>query len=562
MSGKRSKRAYGLFALAIGAAASCPASAQTPPPPAATCPVANFSSWQGPSNGSTLNFVPPNSAAFSTKSNPVGFCSFYLWASQMFLWLTSTDAAGNFTLFSPTFYTAVETPTGFTFVQNAENSLTAGLGSKSLFHVRVNKSRVSLATLLKLKAAAAQGQPTPANETGQAGGGGVLIVNGQPVAVPGNTEGYATYPIVYYTVQVNDVFAGLAQHFGEVPYFTQAGSQLGQLPTTQPQVQQIAKAANVSSYDDQDQLALEVKSAWVDAAYLPPQVAASRLLTITAEVPAFQHSAQNGLVVLTSDGTVTAQRTLALVGMHVVGTVANHPEMVWATFETPFNAPDAPYAYLINTTTVTNPNQPTCPSNDNCIATVSLSSNTASSNPYIFYNGNQPASVAPSDITITATSSTSQGKIAITFTSATSPRASPLQLAPTSAVRLNPWGNLQPSSPAVSDAVTQNNTLLLSLEASLAPQLITAGKNGGVLANYLETGALWTNGVIPKGQSNQSALKEFGSTSLANTTMETFQQSSPGSLTQAPAVQPAANCFSCHAAFNGTAASISHVFPN
>jgi hypothetical protein len=156
MSGKRSKRAYGLFALAIGAAASCPASAQAPPPPAATCPVANFSSWQGPPTGNTLNFVPPNSAAFSPKSNPVGLCSFYLWASQMFLWLTSTDAAGNLTIFSPTFYTAVETPTDFTFVQNTENSLTAGLASKSLFHVRVNKSKVSLATLLKLKAAAAQ----------------------------------------------------------------------------------------------------------------------------------------------------------------------------------------------------------------------------------------------------------------------------------------------------------------------------------------------------------------------------------------------------------------------
>jgi hypothetical protein len=216
---------------------------------------------------------------------------------------------------------------------------------------------------------------------------------------------------------------------------------------------------------------------------------------------------------------------------------------------------------LNNTTTVTNPNQPSCPSGDNCIATISLSSNT-SSNPFIFYNGTRLASVAPSDIMITATSSTSQGKTAITFTSATSPRATPLQLAPTSAVRLNPWGNLQPSSPAVSDPVTQNNTLLLSLEASLAPQLITAGKNGDVLANYLETGALWTNGIIPNGQSNQPALKELGSTSLANTSMETFQQSSPGSLTQAPAVQPAANCFSCHSAFSGLPASISHVFPN
>ena len=552
MSWKRSNCTYGLFALAIGAAASCPTSAQTPPP-AATCPVTNFSSWQGPSTGGALNFVPPNSATFS----PTGLCSFYQWASQMFLWLTSTDPAGNMIVFSPTFYTAVENSSGgFSFVQNTEgdfktglasNRLAAGVVSKSLFHVRVNRSKESPSLLLKQNAEAAAGHPQPAGATGQAGGGGALIVNGQAVAVPGNPQ-YATYPIVYYTIQVNDVYAGLADNFSKVNYFNN-GPNTGNFPLTTQQVQQIAQAAGVPSYSDQDQLALEVKSAWVDIAYLPPQVASSNLLTITAEVPAFQQSVQNGLVVLTSDGTVTTQRTLALVGMHVVGTVANHPEMVWATFETTFNAPDANYAYVNNSSNIT---------------TVSLSDATASSNPYVFYNGNEPTSVAPSGITITATSSGGQSTTsptpkeitAITFTSATT---NPSALPPTSAVRLNPWGNTQPSAPTVSDPVTSNNTLLLSLKTSLDHQLDAAGKNGDVLANYMQTGALWTNGVVPTG--NPSELPQFGSTALANTTMETFQQFSPGGFTQAPSVQPAANCFSCHSDFSGPGATISHVFP-
>ena len=37
--------------------------------------------------------------------------------------------------------------------------------------------------------------------------------------------------------------------------------------------------------------------------------------------------------------------TLALVGIHIVGTVQNHPEFVWSTFEHILNAPDAPYYY-------------------------------------------------------------------------------------------------------------------------------------------------------------------------------------------------------------------------
>src|SRR5262249_53937419 len=37
---------------------------------------------------------------------------------------------------------------------------------------------------------------------------------------------------------------------------------------------------------------------------------------------------------------------LALVGIHVVGSTAGHPEMIWATFEHLGNAPNAAYSYI------------------------------------------------------------------------------------------------------------------------------------------------------------------------------------------------------------------------
>ena len=48
--------------------------------------------------------MPPNSATFDPSSD----CKFYKWSSQMFLWLTTRDAAGELEMFSPTFDNAVE----------------------------------------------------------------------------------------------------------------------------------------------------------------------------------------------------------------------------------------------------------------------------------------------------------------------------------------------------------------------------------------------------------------------------------------------------------------------
>jgi hypothetical protein len=68
-----------------------------------------------------------------------------------------------------------------------------------------------------------------------------------------------------------------------------------------------------------------VKSAWVLAAGLPNP---DSYITTTATVPTYNQSNAN---LWTPTGQQTVK--LALVGMHVVGSTAGHPEMAWATFE-------------------------------------------------------------------------------------------------------------------------------------------------------------------------------------------------------------------------------------
>lgn len=496
-----------------------------------------FKSWQS-STGKSKGFVAPNSAASTLNTD----CGFYKWGSQMFLWLTSTDKTGTINLFSPTFYTALEsTQTGqFSLVRNPGgtlNALKSGHAATITFSARVNKPVVlKLHTPAQLKAARAK-VGTPSDSTGQAGGGGVLVLNGAAVPVPGKS-GYATYPVTYYTIQVNDVFAELQANQKKVPYYI-APKSTKAFPTTLSQAQQIQKVSK-TSFPDINQLALEIKSSWVDTAYLTPQQAQG-LITIQGKVPAFKQSTgTGGVLVLTWDGVTTATRTLAMVGIHVVGTVPGRPGMVWSTFETLFNSPDNTYSFINSNYNVQTGQ---CPAGANCLTTVPFS--TSSSAPSIFYQG--PASSTP-PATIATTAVSSAFNTAITSTSKT--------LVPTNVVRYNPWGNQQPSTPSLSNTVVQNNTMLLSLMQTLNPQLVAYAGAGTSFANYFQSGGLWSNNLIP----DQTGATQFGSLYLANTTMETFQQVSPQNSDPNATAQ---NCFSCHS-ISGTSpgTSVSHVFPN
>lgn len=504
---------------------------QTPVGPAPLCTVSSteFNSWKAP--GKAGGFVPPNSATFD-PSTP---CAFYKWSSQMFLWLTTRDASGELKMFSPAFDTAVEDEdtSAFQLVRNTAG-LAAGQKTRAKFRVRVNKPEV-----LKLKSA--NGDPGDTGSTGQAGGG-VLIVNGKSIPVPGKT-GLATYPVVYYAIEESDVFSALAADWRKVPYYL-AGPNKTNFPITLDQAKEIQTAAG-KPLPNLAQLAVEVKTAWVDTAYLTRAQAAS-LIKITSDVPAFSQSLNSkGLLQLTWDGKTMVTRTLAMVGMHVVGSVNFHPEMVWATFESNLNAPDATYSYLNQNY---DPATKTCKSGT-CLNTVSFS--VSSSTPTIFYNG--PAGApAPSDVVVqTATSSASN--TAITSSSAA--------LVATNVARLNPWGSQQPATPSLTDPAVLNNTLLVSLMKSLQPKLAASGGSGPTLANYFLGGAIWSNRIIPP----QPGNVEIGSLFVANTTMETFQQVRPGNPDPEAT---ASNCFSCHGQFNDDAGkpkpgtSISHVFPS
>jgi hypothetical protein len=502
---------------------------QVPAGAAPLCAVttAEFNSWKA--TGKTGGFVPPDSATFDPSSD----CKFYKWSSQMFLWLTTRGPSGELEMFSPTFDSAVEDEdtNAFQLVRNTPGLDAAGK-TRANFRVRVNKPE-------DLVLQSANGGET--SSTGQAGGG-VLIVKGSPIAVPGKS-GLATYPVVYYAIEENDVFSALAEHWRRVPYY-HAGSNRGNFPITLDQAKEIQKAAG-KPLPNLSQLAIEVKSAWVDTAYLTTAQAAS-LIKIKSDVPAFSQSLNSkNQLQLTWDGKTMVTRTLAMVGMHVVGSVNHHPEMVWATFESNINSPDATYSYLNQNY---DPVSKTCKSGT-CLNTVTFS--TTSSKPTIFYNGPAGAPTAPDVIVETASSSDSN--TAITSTSSA--------LVPTSVARLNPWGNQQPPTPTLTDPVVLNNTLLVSLMNSVQPRVARWGGSGPTLANYFLVGAIWSNRIIPP----QPGSVEIGSLFIANTTMETFQQVRPGN----PDPNATANnCFSCHGQFNykdgkpkpGT--SISHVFPN
>lgn len=115
-------------------------------------------------------------------------------------------------------------------------------------------------------------------------------------------------------------------------------------PTTGTRLSQIVSfATGHTTFPDANALAIEVKSAWVAAAGLPNLAS---YITMNATIPTYNPSVPPpaGTKTLIATGQQTVQ--LALVGMHVVGSAAGHPEMIWATFEHVNNAPAGIYSYI------------------------------------------------------------------------------------------------------------------------------------------------------------------------------------------------------------------------
>jgi hypothetical protein len=306
-------------------------------------------------------------------------------------------------------------------------------------------------------------------EQGQAGGGAVLMA--QPPAQQQSGS------LVYYALQVNDVYA----YFLTGTKDNQILPAATQFPTTSAQLAQI-KAYGLQhnkTFPDANALTVEVKSSWIDASGLANP---GDYVTIEATIPTYTQVSNTQWNL---SGTATAK--LALVGLHVVGTVAGQPEMLWATFEHVNNTANATYTYTTtNNTTQTVPQQ--------------------NSGTFVFTKFPLPSN--PDDA--------NNERMAVSATGITAETGQ--TIGPSNLLRLTPWGT------APGSTFTGNNTDVISLNNSVISQLAA----GDVRKNYLHIGTVWTKGGAPP-----STGVQVGTTALANTTMETYFQNS-------------VNCFGCH----------------
>lgn len=348
--------------------------------------------------------------------------------------------------------------------------------------------------------------------------------------------------LIYYATIVNDVFAyyltGVAD--GKISLASDglctpaAGAVC--FPTTGPQLAQIvAFATGHTTFPDANALAIEVKSAWVAAAGLANL---GSYITMNATIPTYSPAVPPpaGTKTLTATGQQTVK--LALVSMHVVGSAAGHPEMIWATFEHVNNAPAASYSY-INTsgsTVAVNQNVALVPTIAGSSAPWLFSSTSATS----FNSQNMSSNAFSSPATITANGTGT--------------------ISPSNTIRWKAFGAASDVRPNPADSsIAASNTEIIAINNSV--QSMLAG--GDVRGNYILTGATWTvlGGAPPTGggasvascASIPASGCPVGTSALANTAMETYDQGKDTTLANG-----GSNCFVCHNGGNTTV--VSHIF--
>jgi hypothetical protein len=321
--------------------------------------------------------------------------------------------------------------------------------------------------------------------------------NSVPVAT-GDTSGAVLESqkgsLVYYAIMVNDVYA----------YFLtgQQNKELlaTQFPTSQGELNDITKLATKhhAKLANPLALAIELKSAWVDASTLANP---GDFITTTATIPNYDRSNQKKWVLR---GTKTA--TLALVGMHVVGSVRGHPDMVWSTFEHVSNAPNGRYSY----TSTKGDKTVTPDTKGNWVFCC-----THSDGPFDQQHMSQQGSdIAAND---------------------------PFDISPSDTLRWKAWGISSDAANAAS-----SNAQVISLNSAVMKQL----NADDIRRKYVLIGAMWTTNANSPGLRNVG-----GAQALANATLETyFQGSSTKSLGSFP-------CFGCHVATNTDLLQMSHIYP-
>ena len=213
----------------------------------------------------------------------------------------------------------------------------------------------------------------------------------------------------------------------------------------------------------------------------------SKLYTTTAIVPKLVNAGNGKL----KPGTETETVTVALIGMHVVGVIKDHPEFVWATFQLPASAPDLPAGM--------DPHSP----------------NPVSAQDFPLYNGGTAAdqcNYLPKTMSID--------------------EATQLITPVTNVFLQFPDGGATP--PATAAALASSNTNFQSAIPNHKDKLDPA------FANFQLTGSTWLLANTLKPGDGQMDTEAIGSIDLANATMETFVQGE------------GTNCFTCHRTSGGT----------
>lgn len=301
----------------------------------------------------------------------------------------------------------------------------------------------------------------------QAGSNGILKSNG---AYAGNDE-IVNDPTVYYSIHTNPTMLTAANTFEQ-------GIKNKTIPTNNTLTFPIGS--------------LELKVSWIDANCI-----------IAGKLPNYFTTMAN---VSSDNGKTFTKKRVALLGMHVVGVVINHPEFIWATFEHNDLGPDFDWGK----------NQ----ANSNTEQLLYKKGSTSSING-IYWDTvtNKPAEAAR-------------------------------------AYHLFEFGVPKTTSNEfmkTSQAEPENYDNIKSINASVLAKL------NDVWKNYAYHGSAWinTDGLTPQQQADTivklsqnianatpgSILR--GCTNNANITMETYTQTFGNSLTGINATN-LANCFSCH----------------
>ncbi|KLT71138.1 hypothetical protein [Flavobacterium sp. ABG] len=543
-----------------------------------TCTMSEseFKSWFASGTVTENGLVKPaNSVLFPSKNN----CDFYKWSEQMFLWLTSPASGGyngkGTVLESSVFYNVsppdslnkrtltqhkanealravsninqsgpnrlpilidkngrrfeIEAAKKDEKVKNDVNKLiqfdhistnASGLHSfidtkgkviknpKPVIDSKINPSAVVQEFKIGAKSIFLDSKGREVqSEQGQAGSHGALMGENKS--------------LVYYITMVNDVYAYFLTGVNEGKL---NGNQFPTTASARDSILAYAKTKGWAAPPDPDALAMELKTSWVEVKDLPN---ADTYVTIKAVIPTYDKSNPK---VWVEKGQKTT--TLALVGMHVVGSVAGHPEMVWATFEHEKNSPNDAYAYRDKQNNI---KQVRADTGKGWLFNVNANDTT----------GNQNFQ------SMTVSGNTIQVK----DTTIKTPNVR----------RIMAWGVASNTVPNGEDQTpADSNSEIISINNAVRKMLV--GKD--VRKNYLLIGATWTFGgaapngnVYPYGGTADSIPNgdAIGTGQLSNSTMETFVQSPSTASTDSTAI----SCFSCHS--NNTSPSLqpkilSHVF--